>query len=370
MKDVKDKKTGLLGSVAVLLLAVLLVSTHFYRNLGVLDSAYNDMGRMEYLSATTQRLVSLVQSGEYEQEDVTVLSVMTHRALQLHQADTLSVLDDSQTVFLANKVLLSWMEIEALLGADSFVKLEKLTVAREGHYFATNELISHIDGKITELSREILIYQIIAFGLFLVLLSIVCWDLVKTHKKLDESFALAQMAQLDLATGLYNRSKCQEIFKLHHSTAGSNTPAIIVIDLNDLKKTNDTLGHRVGDELISGFAGVLKHACQTLATIPFMGRYGGDEFVVFFEDVREVDIKVYLAEIEHFVLEFNKAEVRFQLSYAVGVAMSTKEKKFTARQLFDQADAAMYEHKSLSKSEGNLGKESVELEMDGYHPLM
>lgn len=86
---------------------------------------------------------------------------------------------------------------------------------------------------------------------------------------------LEKKAYLDLHTGLPNKSRCEQFFHDEHFI---NEPtAVMVYDLNNLKLANDTLGHIVGDQLILNFSNLLRGAVPSQ---DFVGRYGGDEFLV------------------------------------------------------------------------------------------
>jgi diguanylate cyclase (GGDEF)-like protein/PAS domain S-box-containing protein len=86
---------------------------------------------------------------------------------------------------------------------------------------------------------------------------------------------LHKAAYYDMLTGLPNRRMLFERLNVVHS---SETPyAMLLIDLNDFKVVNDTLGHKVGDELLAGIAQRIRSAVDETATV---ARLGGDEFAV------------------------------------------------------------------------------------------
>ncbi len=349
--------------LSILLLAMCVVAALFWMDMRSLNEAYADMNNIEYISSSTQRLVSTVQSNQYTQKEIFFLSDATQKALQLGQETTLSVLKDPSMVVLANDVLESWSQIETLLEVRLDeeekvipVDLIDLALARDNHFRSMTDLSSAISGYASDLSDEIIRYQVFFLVLLFLMVMIALYNFLKTHSELKLSRELAEAAQIDLATGLYNRSRCQELFKNNNPSSSRKNPAILVLDLNDLKKTNDSLGHRVGDELIQSFANVLKNASSVHVVPPFIGRYGGDEFIVYYEDVGgEEEVTVYLKELDFCTREFNERETRFQISYAVGYSYVTadSDEKLTTRQLFDKADAAMYENKIAGKKEKN-----------------
>ncbi|MFI3250305.1 MAG: GGDEF domain-containing protein, partial [Eubacteriales bacterium] len=175
------------------------------------------------------------------------------------------------------------------------------------------------------------------------------------------SSQLAIIASLDTAAGLYNRSKCQEIFNNTSPATSGQKPAVVVIDLNDLKKINDQQGHRVGDELIITFARILQKASSIYPVKPFLGRYGGDEFVVYLTNVENDDlIDKFMTELSRLTAEFNQTETKkFTVSYACGYAINKDGAEgLSTRQLFDEADEEMYKNKRDMKKKLEESKQT------------
>lgn len=112
---------------------------------------------------------------------------------------------------------------------------------------------------------------------------------------------LEQKAFTDQHTGLPNKGRCEEFF---YDTQLMEKPvACMVFDLNNLKITNDTLGHSVGDQLIVNFARLLRNA---VPSPNFVGRYGGDEFMAVIYDAARPEIETILNQLQEDVQEFNR----------------------------------------------------------------
>jgi len=90
---------------------------------------------------------------------------------------------------------------------------------------------------------------------------------------------IAQLARFDPLTGLPNRSHLREVLDQAVAAAGARRPgcAFLMVDLDRFKSVNDTLGHQIGDKLLSEVARRLSKACRGQE---FCGRIGGDEFAV------------------------------------------------------------------------------------------
>lgn len=187
----------------------------------------------------------------------------------------------------------------------------------------------------------------------------------KTSKSLYENAhraVLEQMAYMDKLTGLGNRRMCEKkLTELEEKEMSSDSVyAIVSLDLNFLKRTNDTYGHKKGDELIKSFSDVLSNVFSLYGTVT---RTGGDEFVVILDDITEEKVKSLLAQMLEQMEEKNKSASDVILSTAYGYAMKgeipskqekTEEIKLKVvdigpRAVYRIADDRMYENKRKSK---------------------
>ncbi|MBV5278759.1 MAG: GGDEF domain-containing protein [Campylobacteraceae bacterium] len=99
---------------------------------------------------------------------------------------------------------------------------------------------------------------------------------------------LVQLASEDALTGLANRRKFNEyferVYKLYHKSI--KTITLILIDIDDFKNVNDTLGHLTGDQALTRVAQILK---SHLRTTDMVARWGGEEFSILLLDVSKED---------------------------------------------------------------------------------
>lgn len=155
---------------------------------------------------------------------------------------------------------------------------------------------------------------------------------------------LARKAYIDVHTGLQNKNRCEEL--LNNKKIIKEPTACLMFDINNLKATNDSLGHSVGDRLIADFA---KSVRNVVRKEDFAGRYGGDEFIVILYEVEADTVQDVLARLYEEVERYNAAEGNIPISYAGGCAISTDYKNCTFRKLFDEADHCMYVNKQKMK---------------------
>lgn len=159
----------------------------------------------------------------------------------------------------------------------------------------------------------------------------------KTEKK------VLYLSYHDQLTGLYNRRFYEEEMR-RINTQRNHPITLVMADLDDLKRANDTYGHSVGDELLKDFAEVLKEECRCDDII---ARIGGDEFIILLP-------KSDYSEGERIVKRINgeiskRCNNRIPLSVSFGWETKyKKEESFDA--IFKQAEDMMYQHKNFRVS--------------------
>jgi diguanylate cyclase (GGDEF)-like protein len=155
---------------------------------------------------------------------------------------------------------------------------------------------------------------------------------------------LRHEAMHDTLTGLPNRAQLMNLTTaaVARAASGQSRVAMLIIDLNGFKAVNDTLGHHVGDILITEVARRLSGAAGPGVTV---ARLGGDEFAVLVEPVEgdglEVANKLCEALLEPMVVE----EERLHLAGSMGVALAP-DHATTVSDLLRRADIAMYAAKN------------------------
>lgn len=147
----------------------------------------------------------------------------------------------------------------------------------------------------------------------------------------------------DVLTGLFNRRAWDKLVHLEEERCKryGHPTAVLMIDLNDLKVTNDTFGHFAGDELIQKAASTLK---KCIRTNDILARLGGDEFAILSIENNKEGAEVLL---ERILQAFEEANI----STAIGLAM--RNPTHGIFRAIREADKKMYEHKKITKLESN-----------------
>lgn len=174
-----------------------------------------------------------------------------------------------------------------------------------------------------------------------------CVNLCAIAIEQDEVQArIHQLAFFDSLTGLPNRAHFQRrAADILESLGRGQVANVLYIDLDDFKGVNDTLGHRVGDQLLECVAERLS-ACMDADA--FVARLGGDEFAVIQAPVEAGQREgALLAHKIIAVLEepFDIGEQRIAIGASVGIAQSGATPMHLA-ELSKRADMALYEAKS------------------------
>lgn len=152
---------------------------------------------------------------------------------------------------------------------------------------------------------------------------------------------LKYLSEIDEMTHLYNRNKYNQMLAEYFPKI--NRVAVIFWDLNGLKKTNDSLGHEVGDYLITIFA---KTIFKISGTNRFAYRIGGDEFVLIIENPKVNEMEQVLNEWRQSMESMNRSS-KVPISASVGYAVG---KGSDIESLIAQADQMMYAEKMRTKS--------------------
>ena len=160
----------------------------------------------------------------------------------------------------------------------------------------------------------------------------------ETRRLLEET---QRLALTDTLTGIPNRRALNEMLdrELHNSDRYDTPFAFIILDLDDLKKINDSGGHSLGDLALKRFANVLK---KTARKGDIVARYAGDEFVVC---MAKTDRQAAERGVERML----SALRRNGLQSSIGVSMFPHDGT-DGQTLFFAADEALYHAKQSGKN--------------------
>lgn len=215
--------------------------------------------------------------------------------------------------------------IAALIDAGSTGKVVLLIAASERHYEVT---VSSRDDK-----------------------TVLLFENISARVVAEER--ISYMARYDALTGLPNRGHfadlVNEAIRARRRSGLAGHTALFVIDLDDFKHVNDTMGHLAGDHLLVEMGKRLKEA---LGPDAICARLGGDEFVAFYASTESADTVKGHADnlLASMLAGFSIPGRRIDMSISAG-AVVTDDMSLGLEDLMIRADLALYEAKSSGKSQ-------------------
>lgn len=148
--------------------------------------------------------------------------------------------------------------------------------------------------------------------------------------------ALEQKANLDGFTGLWNKPTSIDLIKKTLEEQPEGYHALLLSDIDHFKHFNDTYGHLIGDQVIAATA---RQFAKLFGGTDMVGRFGGDEFIVFVQNIQNLDLLMERAE------QITRVEYETYLSTnSVGIALYPYDGT-SFEELFEQADRALYHAK-------------------------
>lgn len=169
--------------------------------------------------------------------------------------------------------------------------------------------------------------------------------------KLEQEM-LTKKAQTDLLTGLYNKVTTEKLINEYINQDGiEKTSALFAIDIDNFKGVNDNLGHLTGDKVLIDISNKLK---KIFRQSDIIGRFGGDEFVVFMKNIPSLELIEKKAQS---ILKAVKAKIdnndKCKISASIGVAIYPQNGD-SFQQLYENADQALYDTKKTGKNSWKL----------------
>ncbi len=183
------------------------------------------------------------------------------------------------------------------------------------------------------------------------LLSDIIGSLAAAFGKAQLINRLTRLSSLDELTGLSNRRAFIEIVerRLQQQCRSGQSGCLLFIDLDHFKEVNDTLGHGAGDKAIHLMGDVLK---TIIRASDYAGRYGGDEFVVWLEDISAANAALKARNIIDAMPGIREkiGNAELQLSASIGICRSVPGVDLKFADLAERADGALYEVKNQGRN--------------------
>jgi len=153
---------------------------------------------------------------------------------------------------------------------------------------------------------------------------------------------ISSKLNIDPLTGIYRKNYLNDIAS--KILKDNEKFALVVLDLDDFKKINDTYGHQVGDNILKEFVKLVK---TQIRKEDIFARWGGEEFLLLMRDTTPKDVKHRIESIRKQIDEYI-FDVVEHITCSFGIACTTKDDDIDS--LLYRADKALYEAKATGKN--------------------
>ena len=179
---------------------------------------------------------------------------------------------------------------------------------------------------------------------------------VALHRLTARIAEVESMASTDQLTRLLNRPACLQFLgaEIDRANRYERPLTVALIDIDHFKRTNDTYGHAVGDDVLRHVAALLR---STVRAVDSLGRYGGEEFLLV---MPETDVDGGVASAENLrrvvgrtplVFETAAGASEIRVTISIGVAGHPGQRSLDVDRLLREADGALYEAKERGRDQ-------------------
>lgn len=181
---------------------------------------------------------------------------------------------------------------------------------------------------------------------------------VEQERIMKENSVLQIQAQTDALTGLPNRHAMNRVMAEAFERAWKNKTSlgVEVLDIDYFKEYNDTYGHQKGDRCLERLADVLNDAAIHDRNV-FCARYGGDEFILIFENMTNDEILSFARhldeQIESLLIRHKKSNFSDYVTVSQGICCGVPRDKNKLWDYLELADSALYAVKN-SRHKGRI----------------
>lgn len=174
---------------------------------------------------------------------------------------------------------------------------------------------------------------------------------IDEEKRKEQEIHLS--AKMDKMTMVYNRETTMQAITEILNKSSNNRHALFMIDVDNFKRINDTLGHQAGDEFLIKIASIIK---SNFRQNDIVGRVGGDEFFALMQNVPNTKMIHKKADaVLKNVAELCKDYEDIQLSVSIGISIYPLNGT-NMDELYMNADNAMYQAKKCGKNQFFVAK--------------
>lgn len=189
----------------------------------------------------------------------------------------------------------------------------------------------------------------IIVGMLIFVAMVIFIGIVDRIARKIKSKDLIQLAETDQLTGLYNKVTTERKIKEYLAENPESQNVLFVLDIDNFKKINDTMGHAFGDEVLRNIGQRIR---MEFRASDIIGRAGGDEFIIFLKDLKDDRFIIREArKVESFFQSFQVGDyVKYSATASIGCAVFSRDGK-DFEELYKAADQALYKAKHKGKNQ-------------------
>lgn len=196
-------------------------------------------------------------------------------------------------------------------------------------------------------TKSMLFYLVAAVFVFICMIVVV--NIIGKLRNNETKKVLEDKADTDLLTGLTNKLATERKIKDYMAQNPNTQSMLFILDVDNFKKINDTMGHAFGDEVLRSLG---QQITAIFRATDVVGRVGGDEFMIFLKGVNDADsIRKEAKKVENFFRNFQAGEyVKYAATASIGVAIFPQEGS-DFESLYKAADQGLYKAKKRGKNQ-------------------
>ncbi|MEG1313888.1 MAG: diguanylate cyclase, partial [Bacilli bacterium] len=165
-----------------------------------------------------------------------------------------------------------------------------------------------------------------------------------------KTIQLEEKAKIDGMTRVLNKVTVESLIENALLSHPDKKHILLVLDVDDFKDVNDTLGHAAGDKVLCEIAESIRTCFRT---DDFVGRIGGDEFIIFMKDVGNTSSTFFEHKMKRLYSSFEMIYIAssptYRVTCSIGIAYYPED-GISYEDLFNHADTALYEAKKQGKN--------------------
>ena len=272
--------------------------------------------------------ISFIPNSKLTAQNLQVAYATTHYELENYQkaADLFYDLIKEEAPIIAEEDL-----TEALASLD-FIKYEDMNTQ-----MTTLNVLNDAQEETIRLTKRLNV--VLGLSAFILIIAIfMVTKQIKAKNKAQKK--LYSVSVTDVLTQVYNRGKIIDIIEEHLEPQN----AVALLDIDDFKKINDTFGHLAGDNVLKKLASIIKDSIRTMDEV---GRYGGEEFILFFENVTPKELHEIGERIRLNIYEHEWTYDSLRVSASIGITNCFSK---DLDHVLEAVDQLMYEAKNSGKN--------------------